>query len=68
MPESPSNHLSRRFWRGQPQVKRPHAGLRENRNILVGAYGPYALHRFDIRSNSNSGLNGIIFTALYAWP
>ena len=39
MPESPSNHLSRRFWRGHPQVKRPPGGLQENRTILVGAYG-----------------------------
>ncbi|HEX7394918.1 MAG TPA: hypothetical protein VF313_08350 [Anaerolineaceae bacterium] len=60
MPEStsPSNHL--------PQGKRPHACQQENRNILKHGFYTRQFHRFDIRSNSNSDLNGIIFTALYA--
>jgi len=44
MPESPSNHLSRRFWRGQPQVKRPHAGQQENRTILKHGFYTRQFH------------------------
>jgi hypothetical protein len=55
---SPSNHL--------PQVKRPHDGLRENRNILKHGFYTRQFHLIDIRSNSNSDRIGIIFTAHYA--
>jgi hypothetical protein len=60
MPEStsPSNHL--------PQVMRPHAGQQENHNILKGGFYTRQFHLINIRSNSNSDLNGIIFIALYA--
>ena len=68
MPKSPSNHLSRRFWRGQPQVKCAHDGLRENRTILKRSFYTHQIHRIDIRSNSNGDRIGIIFTALYTWP
>jgi hypothetical protein len=67
--KNPRNSLPpRRFWRGHPQVERPHAGQQENRTILKHGFYTRQFHRFDIRSNSNGDRIGIIFTALYALP